>query len=397
MKDMDWERLLRKSLASDAEPEDKLNQMLIDQIKERRQLKTRYRKRLSVGLLAIVFLLVLSVSAYAAVQHFSAKQVAEHLSDQHLAEAFESKNAVQINQSKTSGDYRFTLHGLVSGAGLSEFKFSSEEIYPDRTYAVVSITRQDGKPMPSTSDPEYGKDSFFISPLIKGQKPWQVNILSMNGGYSETVIDGVMYRLIACDDVEIFADQGVYLAISSGSPFYSNDAFVYDENTGEFQAREDYPGSSLLFDLPLDVTKADNEKAEAYLKSLTAPSSAVEDSAEAGEDEWVSWMEHIRAKIRDGETIGETIADSIKEVTYDDSEKSISYTYGDRRATMSFEGMFDEGQTGFTDRGLSFSGDGKTYEALIFHRDERGIVTGRIVILDDQYLPSEADPDKEKR
>ncbi|KOR90246.1 hypothetical protein [Paenibacillus solani] len=397
MKDMDFEHLLRKSLASEAEPEDELNQMLIDQIKERRQLKTRYRKRLSVGLLAIVFLLVLSVSAYAAVQHFSAKQVAEHLSDQLLAEAFESKNAVQINQSKTSGDYHFTLHGLVSGAGLSEFKFSSEEIYPDRTYAVVSITRQDGKPMPPTTDPEYGKDSFFISPLIKGQKPWQVNILSMNGGYSETVIDGIMYRLIACDDVEIFADQGVYLAISSGSSFYSNDAFVYDENTGEIQAREDYPGASLLFDLPFDVTKADHEKAEAYLKSLAAPTSAEEDSAEAGEDEWVNWMDNIRAKIRDGETIGETIAESVKEVTYDDSGKNLIYTYGERRATMSFEGMFEDGQIGFTDRGISFSGDGKTYEALIFHRDEHGIVTGRIIILDDQYFPSEAEPAKEKR
>ncbi|MGG3280007.1 hypothetical protein [Paenibacillus solani] len=360
-------------------------------------MKTRYRKRLSVGLLAVVFLLVLSVSAYAAVQHFSAKQVAEHLSDQLLAEAFESKDAVQINQTKTSGDYHFTLHGLVSGAGLSEFKFSSEEIYPDRTYAVVSITRQDGKPMPATSDPEYGEDSFFISPLIKGQKPWQVNILSMNGGYSETVIDGVMYRLIACDDVEIFSDQGVYLAISSGSSFYSNDAFAYDENTGEIQAREDYPGASLLFDLPLDVTKADHEKAEAYLKSLSAPSSAGEDSAEAEEDEWGNWMDNIRAKIRDGETIGETIAESVKEVTYDDSGKNLIYTYGDRKAMMSFEDMFNEGQTGFTDRGISFSGDGNTYDALIFHRDEQGVVTGRIVILDDQYFPSETDPANEKR
>lgn len=359
-------------------------------------MKIRYRKRLSVGLLAVVFLLALSVSAYAAVQHFSAKQVAEHLSDQLLANAFESEDAVQIDQSQASGDYHFTLHGLVSGAGLSEFEFSSEEIYPDRTYAVVSITRQDGKPMPSTSDPEYGQDPFFISPLIKGQAPWQVNILSMNGGYSETVIDGVMYRLIACDDVEIFSDRGVYLAISSGSSFYSNDAFAYDEKTGEIQAREDYPGASLLFDLPLDVTKADHEQAEAYLKSLSSPAIAEGDLTEAEEDEWVNWMEDIGAKIRNGETIGETIADSVKEVTYDESGKNITYTYSDRSATMPFDDMFEDGQIGFTDQGISFSGDGNTYDALIFHRDEQGVVTGRIVILDDQYYPLEADPAAEK-
>ncbi|WP_409345354.1 hypothetical protein [Paenibacillus sp. MBLB4367] len=31
---------------------------------------------------------------------------------------------------------------------------------------------------------------------IKGRKPWQVNIVTMNGGYSEVVLDGIMYRLI---------------------------------------------------------------------------------------------------------------------------------------------------------------------------------------------------------
>lgn len=73
--------------------------------------------------------------------------------------------------------------------------------------------------MPATSEPEYGQDPFFVSPLIKGLKPWQVNITTMNGGYSEAVIDGIMYRLIECDGVEMFADRGVYLAVSNGSSF----------------------------------------------------------------------------------------------------------------------------------------------------------------------------------
>ncbi|MEC0245393.1 hypothetical protein P4H65_06225 [Paenibacillus chitinolyticus] len=378
MKDADWERLLRQSLASAAEPEEKLNQRIIDQLKEHTQMKRKYKKRVSAGLLAAVLLLVLSVSAYAATRLYSAKQVAEHLGDPQLAVAFESKGAIQVNQSIASGDYRFTLHGLVSGAGLTKFKHSSEEIFPDRTYAVVSIARQDGKPMPNIDDPEYGKVPFFISPLIKGQKPWQVNIASMNGAYSEDVIDGVMYRLIECSQVEMFADRGVYLAISSGSTFFSREAFAYDEKTGELKPKEDYSGATALFDLPLDVAKANPAKAEAYLKALLNPSSSQANDAE--EEEWVKWSKDLRAKIRDGQSIGETIPESVKEVTYDDSG-NIKYTHEDWSVTTSPKEFFEEGQIGFSDR-ISISGDGNTYKTILFHRDENGVITGRIVILD---------------
>ncbi|SHE12972.1 Uncharacterised protein [Chlamydia abortus] len=381
MKDADWERLLKQSLASTAEPEDKLNESLIHQLKELSQMKHKYRKRLSAGLLSAVLLLALSVSAYAAAQLFSAKQIVDHLGDKLLADAFESKDAIQINQSKTSGDYRFTLHGLVSGAGLSEFPHSAEEIYPDRTYVVVSIARQDGKPMPDTRDPEYGKEPFFISPLIKGLEPWRINIASMSGAYSETVIDGVMYRLLECDQVEIFADRGVYLAISSGKTFYSTEAFRYDEITGEIQPKEDYPGSAVLFDLPLDAAKADPVKAEAYVEAVLSSSR----SNERHTEEWGNWMRDFKAKLRNGERIGETIPESVKEVSYDDAG-NIIYTFDDGRSTTeSPEQLFEEGQIGFSDRRLSISGGADDiYEAVLFHRDENGVITGRIVVLDEE-------------
>lgn len=387
MKDADWERWLRQSLASAAEPDEKLNQSIIHQFMERGRRKHRYKKRLSAGLFAAVLVLVLSISAYAAAQLFSAKQVAEHLGDRLLADAFESNDALQLNQSMASGDYRFTLHGLVSGAGLRTFRHSAEDLYPDRTYAVVSITRQDGKPMPNTDDPEYGKDPFFISPLIKGQKPWLVNIVTMNGAYSEDVIDGVAYRIIECDQVEMFADRGVYLAISSGTAFYSNEAFRYDEKTGEIQARENYSGASLLFELPLDAAKADHEKAEAYLETLLNPpssqaSSSAERSADAKAAQWVNRIEVLRAQLRDGKPIGETVAESVKEVIYDDSG-NINYSYGGWSITASPANLFEEGQIGFSDRRLPISGGADDiYRALLFHRDEDGVITGRIVILD---------------
>jgi len=393
MKDADWEQVLKQSLATSAEPDEKLNESILHQLKERNHMKKTYKKKLSAALLATALLVVLSISAYAASQLFSAKEVAEHLGDRLLASAFESKDAIEINESKASGDYLFTLHGLVSGAGLSEFRHSAEEIYPDRTYAVVSITRQDGNPMPSTADSEYNSDPFFISPLIKGQKPWQVNIVTMNGGYSEIVIDGVLYRLIECDQVEIFADRGVYLAISSGSPFFNTQAFEYDETTGEIQAIEEYAGASVLFELPLNTTKADHMKAEAYLEELLRPwseeaSDRNEQSSEAEGEEWSNWIDSIRAKIRNGEEIGETITESIQEVDYDDSG-NITYSYDGWSVVASIEQLFDEGQTGFTDRRLPISGDDHRMSAVLFHRDENGVITGRIVILNEEITLQE--------
>ena len=90
----------------------------------------------------------------------------------------------------------------------------------------------------------------------------------MNGGYSETVEDGVMYRLVECDSVAVFADRGLYFAMSSGSFICDNRTFIYNEQTGEIKANPDYSGSSVVFNLPLDKSLANPEKAEQYLNEL---------------------------------------------------------------------------------------------------------------------------------
>ncbi|MEI7027046.1 hypothetical protein [Paenibacillus sp. y28] len=377
MKDADWEQLLRQSLAPTVEPEEQLNQSLIHQLENRRRTRPKYKKRLSAALLAAALLLVLSVSAYAATKLLNANQVAVQFEDRLLANAFASADALRIEHSQNAGDYHFTLHGLVSGSGLSEFPNASEQIFPDRTYAVVSISRQDGKPMPDVADPEYGKEPFFISPLIKGLEPWKFNIVTMNGAYSEDVIDGVMYRLIACDQIEIFADKGVYLAISSGSPFYNNKAFAYDAATGEIHANKDYPGAAVLFDLPLNPAKADPVKAETYMEKQTKEN---ETDTAAKQPQWVTTMEELRAKVRSGGPIEETIPESIQEVDYDDSG-NIRYIYEGRKHTTSPEQMFTQGHVGFSDH-FSIIVENDSHQALLFYRDEHGVITGRLVQLD---------------
>lgn len=374
-----WDLLLSQALAPEAEPDEKLNQNIINGLKERGRMKRVYRKRVSVGVLAVVFTLVMSITAYAATQLFNSRQVVEHLGEKDLAQAFDSQDAIEINQTIGSAGYRFTLHGIVSGSGLTGFADTAQGFNPERTYAVVSIARQDGHPMPDTKDPKYGEEPFFVSPLIKGEKPWLVNIVTMNGGYSEFVLDGMMYRLIECDGVEMFADRGVYLAISSGSSFYSNDAFTYNEGTGEISPKAGYKGASILFDLPLDKTKANHAKADAYLEQLLKePSTKTVTSPAASNDEsnLANEIEELKRKIPNGKVIPE----SIKKVSYDTQGKVI-YDYDGWHIKILVSELFKKGQTGYSDS-VQFSGDGATYKALQFFRDEKGVITGKITILD---------------
>lgn len=189
-----------------------------------------------------------------------------------------------------------------------------------------------------------------------------------------------MYRLIECDGVEMFADRGVYLAISSGSAFYNTDAFAFDESTGEITARTDYKGASLLFDLPLDKSKSDHAKAEAYLQELLkepATDTAGDPIAPTGSAEanLINQIEELKKKIPDGTVIPE----SVKEVTYD-KQGRIQYEFDDWSVTLSLEMLFTDGQTGYSDA-VQFSGDDQTYKALQFSRDENGVITGRVIEL----------------
>jgi len=376
-----WDRLLRQALASVEEPERELNESLMKRMEERSRMKRVVKKRISAGVLVAVFALAMSITAFATKQLFSSKEVAEQIGQHVLAEAFESSDAIEINDTAASGGYSFTLHGIVSGAGLTELGDGAEQqIHPDRTYAVLSIVRQDGTPMPHTSDPEYGEEPFFVSPYVKGLKPWQVNIATMSGGYNEIVVDGVMYRLIECDGIEMFADRGVYLGISGGSSFYNSEAIAYDESTGEISVKTGFNGVSLLFDLPLDSTKADPAKAEAYLKQLLRKASKDKAADEAGpvdpaEAELANYIAELTKKVPDGTLIPE----SVQEVTYDE-EGRINYEYDGWSVKLSVEMLFSEGQVGYSDA-VQFSEDDTSSKALLFSRNGSGVITGKIIVL----------------
>jgi len=362
------EQLLTQALSSTEEPSEILNQKIKHRIKERKTMKP-VRKRIAIALTA-AFILVMSGSAFAAWKLLTPKQVAENFGDKSLAKAFDSENAVQINKSATSGDYIFTLLGMTSGRNLSDFKSSIQDIHPDRTYAVVSIERKDGTPIPAMSDENYSEPPFIVSPLIKGQKPWQVNIFTMNGGYYQCVVDGVIYRMIECDSIEMFADRGVYLYVGTGS-FIDNQKVIYDEETGEISLNANNKEAGALFELPLDVKKADHDKAEQYLRELLNPDpeSITRGETDTGDEDALDW----ESEFADGIVIPE----SIREVTYDENG-FVCYEYNGSSLKSSPDYLFEDGEVGVW-KTVGIFGDGEEQIALQLFKDENGVVTGRAV------------------
>lgn len=277
------DKLMKAALTSKERPDDLLNQKIIDKWSQedifmRKGTKMKYRAAVA----AAAYLLITSVGVGAAVKYLDSQSIAEkaELSGK-IADAFSGENAVEINESKEAGEYRITLLGITSGEALTGLG----EIAPSdtSTYATIAIERLDGTPIPDISEDGYASVDFFISPFIQGLNPARYNIASMNGAYSDFVENGIMYRLIECDDIALFADRTLYLGISD-TTFYDNKAYDYNEETGEISRKEDYSGINVLFELPIDEKKADSALAEEYLSKLEASWESGEESCDTEED-----------------------------------------------------------------------------------------------------------------
>lgn len=254
----DVDKILKVTLSPSECPSEELNQKILNQIKESGKMK---RKNIIMVASIALCILLLPTSIYAAYKYLSMKEAAVEVGDNILSEAFEN-DGKEVLQTITDGEYKVTYLGHVSGKSISERVGSAWDLHPERTYVAVAIEKADGTEMSK----DY-RESLFISPLIQGLKPWQYNIASMNGSYVADVIDGVLYRIIECDNIEIFADRELYLAVSDTN-FYSVEAYNYDEATGLITVNGDYKGTNILFPMELDPAKADNEKAQEYLEQL---------------------------------------------------------------------------------------------------------------------------------
>lgn len=266
----DMDEILKQALSPEDEPDRRLNQKILYGAEEMTHMaKMRYR-RIPAGILAAAFtLLIGSTAVFAAWKYLSPEQVAEKLQDGKLTEAFQGADAVAVNETQESGGYRVTLLGAVAGKNISEYLSADQqgEVQDDRFYAAVAIEHTDGTPMPDTSEDAYGEESFFVSPYIEGLDPVWYNAITFGGGYSEFVQDGIRYRLLDVNNIEVFADRNIYIGVNADG-FPDNRAFHFEESTGAITRNESYDGLNALFRLPLDSSKADPEAAQELLEHI---------------------------------------------------------------------------------------------------------------------------------
>lgn len=290
------DEILKHALSPEDEPDRRLNQQILYRAEEMTHMAKMRHKRIPAAILAAaVTLAVGSTAVFAAWKYLSPAQMAEEFADEKLADAFQGEEAVFVNETQECGGYRVTLLGIVSGENFSQFTHNGQ-VADGRFYAAIAIERTDGTPMPDTSEDAYGEEPFFASPYIKGLDPMWYNAVTMGGGYGEFVQDGVQYRMLDVDDIEMFADRGIYIGVSSGS-FPDNEAYRFDENTGEITRNEAYEGVNALFTLPIDPSKADPEAAKAFLEEMENPKEDEEPMEQTeAEQEADAWIAQVNAE-----------------------------------------------------------------------------------------------------
>ena len=214
-------------------------------------------------LIAIIIIMLTSLTAFAIWGYRPMDEIAGILANDTIANAFRSDNAIIIDKSQQSGVYAITLLGIAPVEELNAFDKGDES----RTYAVLAISKTDGAMMPEIHSDEYNQNPFYAIPFINGVKPWQAGVEQIQGS---TVIDGVLYILFGCDELEVFADREVYIGVSD-RPFFSHDIYSFDEETGRISRNQNYNGVNALFALPLDISKADPRRADDILGIDDAP------------------------------------------------------------------------------------------------------------------------------
>ena len=130
---------------------------------------------------------------------------------------------------------------------------------------------------------------MIASPFVKGKAPWQYNLFVMGGSSESQLIDGIRYYIYECDNLDIFANHGVYLGVSDRAPGAEN--FCYNKKTGEISVNPKYKGVSVLFEVSLDKTKANEDKAQEAFKMAQG-----ETQSEDTRDTQVTQMHKIMQK-----------------------------------------------------------------------------------------------------
>lgn len=296
--------------------------------------KRSYRQRSKVVAAVVCTVILLgSGSVYAANHYLNPSQIVDEISaDSALSKAFADKDAITINETQTSNGYNITLLGLVSGEKLGLYvpDETKKEVSDKHSYAALAISKSDGSKMSNRN--------FCVSPLINGEAFTDVNAATLNVGLSWFEKDSVIYELIECDNLEIFADRGVYLSLVDD---FGDEvaAFRMDEATGKYHKVKDYAGTSALFTLPLDKDKADTMAADKFLVSLRREADSETDGERAAvgvavgdaSDEAISYINEKAQALVDSIT-----EDNLKEYFVLDESRPIFTARPDEKGWIDF-------------------------------------------------------------
>lgn len=234
------------------ESKDKIYENIVQSQGKSEKKVISFRKYMKVAVI-VACLFVGSGTLYAASRWLSAPDALEKMGEKTLAEKFAKKDSEVLVQ--VDDKYRVIYMGEVSGKLLLENEVKAVE---DKTYFVVAVERTDKQKISL-------EEKIVISPFVKGYAPWVLNIYNMRGTEEAQIIDGVLYHIIESENMDMFAEQGVYLGVMDGAP--NSEKYSFDEKTGEIKSVHEYKGLNLLFELSMDKTKANQEKAEECLRN----------------------------------------------------------------------------------------------------------------------------------
>lgn len=183
------------------------------------------------------------------------------------------KDSIKTVQKTFSNDeFTVTFEAIVEGKCMEKFfenentivTNGSDGVAVDKTYAVLTVKRNDGKPVLYYDENGLLPRDIGYRILIKGYMT-NPSMLVDNYDISLCEEDNILY--VACDitDANVFADEELYLAFTN--KMVINYEIVEMDKNGNFSYAKDYDGIPALFDFELDSSKADHEKAAEYKAS----------------------------------------------------------------------------------------------------------------------------------
>ncbi|MBQ9913123.1 MAG: hypothetical protein IJO73_02735 [Clostridia bacterium] len=225
---------------------------------EGKEVITVMKKRKTLRLLVAVIsaVLLLSLTAYAAITLLAPQDVADALEMSDLDDKWKQTEKFPL----TSGNEEYTVSVLGYAPDTEMNEINGDPSEEKRTYLVVSVARTDGTPLSSADG-----IPLQISPFVEGYEPFKVNLWLLGSGANGLEKDGILYYLFETADLEIFADRTVYIAAYEG--FIPMDALTMKED-GTIVYLDDYNGFKAIFELPLDKSKADPEAVKELLSQM---------------------------------------------------------------------------------------------------------------------------------